>query len=110
MGSAYDDAARNREQDDDDAADRSRAEAPGPKATQRKLARTKTLVTYPTGGLGHFFAMETAIVTGLETEGGAGTITYQGDTFYAMLANNVTPASGTLVECTFVPHRWIFFG
>jgi hypothetical protein len=73
----------------------------------RVVALTTKITTYPTVAAG-FYGMTTETITGTEVEGGPGTMTSYGSTFYALNLGTTIPAVGTSLECTFVSNRWVF--
>lgn len=83
------------------------AGTPGPAGSVVVLARTKTVATYPTAA-NRYYAFQTLAVLGAETEGGAGTLTALGDTFFAYNCGTAIPASGTDHVVAFTGHRWVF--
>lgn len=71
------------------------------------LARTKTLNTYPSNAAS-FFACEPLAVLGAEVEGGPGTVSGNGTTFFAMNLGATVPPVGAQVIVTYVFNRWVF--
>jgi hypothetical protein len=62
------------------------------------LARTKVLSAYPNVA-SRYYACETQAISGVPAEGGAATLTTQGDTFFAFNAGTAVPPQGTYVAC-----------
>jgi hypothetical protein len=105
-GMGYSEAETLRLDDRDRAAADTRAEGPGAGGSLAVAAKTKTVSTYPTAA-GRYYACETQLVTGTETEGGTGTLTAAGDTVYAFNVGSAIPPSGTTVMLTWVSYRFV---
>lgn len=71
-------------------------------------AQTFTKVTYPTTA-GSYYAMHPVTIGGLETEGGAGSVSVNTSvTFYARNLGGTVPPSGTTVKVSFTGSRFAF--
>lgn len=102
------DIDRLRNRDDDDQVDRSQETDLTGCDSPTLLVRTKTVTTYPTTA-GSFYACSAVLLTGAETEGGAGTLTLDSSpTIYAYNIGSSIPASGTNLVITYVRDRWVF--
>lgn len=71
------------------------------------IAQTKTIQTYPTTAPS-FYACVPQTVLGKEVEGGAGTMTPNPATFFALNLGSAIPPVGTNILATFVESRWVF--
>ncbi len=71
------------------------------------VAQTKSISSYPTAA-NRFFACAPAGVLGPEVEGGPGTVSTTGSTFFALNLGTAVPPSGTNVLCTYTRYRWVF--
>lgn len=89
----------------DDASSRD-GEDPGA-GHQPLLAQTQAVSTYPTVAKS-FYSVQQVVLTGAESEGGGGTLSTQGDHFWALNTGSAIPPVGTQVLLSWVPFRWIF--
>jgi hypothetical protein len=63
------------------------------------MARTKVITSYPNVAAA-YYGCETQTIAGTPSEGGAATITTNGDTFYALNTGSTIPPQGTPVICS----------
>ena len=75
--------------------------------TPSLVAQTKAVQSYPTTAQ-KFFACVPQTVLGKEVEGGAGTLSPDPATFFALNLGTAIPPVGTFILVTFVESRWVF--
>ena len=71
------------------------------------IARTKTLVSYPTVA-SRFYACEAISVMGQEVEGAVGSVSANSGSFFAYNLGAAVPPSGATIIATFAGSRWVF--
>jgi hypothetical protein len=71
------------------------------------LARTTTLLAYPTSAQ-CFYACQPLAVLGTEAEGAPGAVSPESSTFFALNLGGTIPPPGSQVVATFVGNRWVF--
>ena len=71
------------------------------------VAQTEIINNYPSAPR-QFYACTVQTVLGNEVEGGAGTLSPNPSTFYALNLGTAVPPVGTTILATFVESRWVF--
>jgi hypothetical protein len=107
MSAAADEASRLRIQDVTLSDSLSQIEQDPSLGMPCMAAQTKVLTSYPRSAQ-QFYACSPVTVLGHEVEGGTGTLTAIGSTFFGLNLGSAVPPVGTIVLTTFVDHRWVF--